>query len=88
MDVEKLILLVQERKYLWDQQESNYHMRNVQKKLWSEVSREMNEPGKFNFIITLFLCLIMIVYKIHFESVSYIIGLSSTFIFTSGSKSK
>ena len=56
MDCENLILLVQERKHLWDQRESKYHMRNVQKKkLWNEVSVEMNEPGKFLFIIIIFI---------------------------------
>lgn len=45
MDCEKLIHLIQERKYLWDQKEPQYHMRNVQMKLWKEVATEMKEPG-------------------------------------------
>ena len=45
MDSEKLINLVHERKYLWDQKEPQYHMRNVTK-LWNEVAAEMKEPSK------------------------------------------
>ncbi|CAH1396346.1 unnamed protein product [Nezara viridula] len=44
MDSEKLITLVQERKSLWDQKETNYHVRSVQKALWQQVSKEINEP--------------------------------------------
>ncbi|PSN38145.1 hypothetical protein C0J52_23787 [Blattella germanica] len=44
MDCEKLIHLIQERKYLWDQKKPQYHMRNVQMKLWKEVATEMKEP--------------------------------------------
>jgi hypothetical protein len=88
MNVEKLVLLVQERRYLWDQRESNYHMRNVQHMLWSEVSAEMNEPGKYLTSIQFILFFSeRIVYKISFESVSYTISSSSTPVFTSGCKS-
>jgi hypothetical protein len=34
-------------KILMGQRESNYHMRNVQHKLWSDVSADMNEPDKY-----------------------------------------
>lgn len=44
VDGKKLILLVKNRRFLWDQRENNYHMRDVQKKLWKEVSIKMKSP--------------------------------------------
>lgn len=64
MDFEKLILLVQERKHLWDQMESNYHMQNFTK-IVEEVSLEPNEPGKFCLTIN-FLQLLYYFLHLHY----------------------
>ena len=42
MELENLIVLVQERPPLWNQKLPQYHLRNVQVKLWDEVAAEMN----------------------------------------------
>lgn len=47
MDVEKLIMCVHTRNALWNQKSKDYHNRNIIKRLWEEVSQEMNDTGKY-----------------------------------------
>nr|XP_022909002.1 uncharacterized protein LOC111420274 [Onthophagus taurus] len=42
MDNEKLILLVFDRRVLWDQKYKGYHNRDKSRKLWEEVATELN----------------------------------------------
>jgi hypothetical protein len=53
MDVEKFISLIYERKCLWDQSDSDYHLRDWQRNSWKEVDVEMNIPGEY---LIFFLC--------------------------------
>ena len=46
MDVEKFIDEVYCNKCLWDQSDSSYHLRDVQRKAWRDISVSMNIPGK------------------------------------------
>ncbi|KAI4457313.1 madf domain transcription factor [Holotrichia oblita] len=45
MDIEKLILLVFERKPLWDVKSKSYHNRDVARKLWREIAEEYTCEG-------------------------------------------
>lgn len=46
MDVDKLINLIHEHKCLWDQSDSSYHLRDLQRKAWREISEEMETSGR------------------------------------------
>lgn len=48
MNTEKLINCVYNRPPLWDKSDKRYHLRDVAKELWCEVSREMGmgDTGK------------------------------------------
>ena len=56
-DCENLILLAQKRLDLRDHKQPNYPIRNVQKKLWDEVSKDMNESGTLYLLFFLFIVL-------------------------------
>ncbi|XP_014271139.1 uncharacterized protein [Halyomorpha halys] len=45
VDNDKLISMVQERKPLWDIKCKNYHNRDIARKLWDEIAKEMNTTG-------------------------------------------
>lgn len=47
MDVEKLINLVHGHKSLWDQSDNSYHLRDIQRKAWREISEEMEKSGEY-----------------------------------------
>jgi hypothetical protein len=52
MDAEKLINLVFGEKALWDQKMKTYHNREVSRKLWQKISKDMNITSKYcNFCL-------------------------------------
>lgn len=55
MDVEKLIVCIESKRLLWDQQCKEYHNRNLVKKQWEEVAREVGETSKYIFYKHIFL---------------------------------
>lgn len=46
MDTEKLIISIQTREPLWNQQSKQYHNRDITNKLWDEVAKDMNSSSK------------------------------------------
>lgn len=46
MNIEKFINLMFEQKCLWDQSDPSYHLRDIQRRAWSEVSKCMEVSGK------------------------------------------
>jgi len=50
MDNEKCINLIYQHMCLWDQSDSRYHLRDLHRKAWREISEEMEIPGKYNLL--------------------------------------
>lgn len=57
MDCERLVLLIQEIKYQWEQREPNYHRRNLYRLLWKEVSAQMKLKNRIIINLHLLFCI-------------------------------
>lgn len=51
IDLETLITLVQQRSTIYNYKDKQHSNRNVQEKLWTEISRILKAPGTYNIIL-------------------------------------
>jgi hypothetical protein len=54
MDVEHLILLVSDRRKIYDPQEAKHRERNFISSLWKEITDELATDGKYNILLMYF----------------------------------
>jgi len=48
LNVETLINAVYSHSPLWDMRDRRYHIRDLQKRLWTQVAEEVGADGKWN----------------------------------------
>lgn len=60
VDVDKLLVLVQSRPEIYDMSRKEHHNQDFMSKVWNEVGRELNVPGKLH---PFFYCRIQTVYQ-------------------------